>query len=118
MAQAMGVLNAEFILSEANGSLSRDNGVLAAGNNLPAGAVLGQLENGQFTAFDPDAETGAETAVALLIATTDATHAPAPIAVVRRLAEVVGHRLHWGAAAPEDVTAGLTSLATSFLLAR
>lgn len=64
-----------FILSEANGNLSRENGILITGQNLNAGAVLGQITQAQAAApipaivgtgtglmsaltFGPDVQTG------------------------------------------------------------
>lgn len=42
-----------FILSEANGNRSRENGILNAGNNLEAGAVLGRILYTQAAAPNP-----------------------------------------------------------------
>ena len=62
------VRNAGFILSEAPGSLSRDQGVLAQGNNLVAGAVLGQITLGAATVAAAGAgEAGANTGDGTLV---------------------------------------------------
>ncbi|MNF74567.1 hypothetical protein D3C84_566050 [compost metagenome] len=58
----------EFLLSEANGTRSREEITLAAtGAVLPAGQVLGRVTaSGHYAAYDPDATDGSEAAAAVL----------------------------------------------------
>tara|TARA_R110000772_G_scaffold48089_4_gene109907 strand:+ start:86313 stop:86672 length:360 start_codon:yes stop_codon:yes gene_type:complete len=102
----------EHIVSEANGSRSREQGVLASGNNLPAGAVLG-IVGGEYVALDQDAETGAEDASAILYAAVDATSADAACVVHVRDCEVDGAALTW----PSDIEAGEKTAAIAALSA-
>jgi len=76
----------EFILSEANGNRSRDNGILASGNNLEAGTVVSLYQGkwGQYTN-----EGNYATAHGILYASVDATSADQPCVVVVRDAEVI-----------------------------
>lgn len=60
-----------FILSEANGRLSRDNITVRvpANTTMPAGTVLGQISaNGKYAAYDDAATDGTETAAGILYA--------------------------------------------------
>lgn len=60
---------AGFIVSEANGYLSRDVGNVAAGAapGLVAGTLLGKLTSGgNYVAYDPAANTGAQTIAGIL----------------------------------------------------
>ncbi|MEJ6845097.1 head decoration protein [Sinorhizobium fredii] len=82
---------AEFILSEANGHRSRENGTLASGENLPAGTVLQDNGAGKLIAFDGDTNTAGSLvteAAGILLAATDATDGDVEVAYVARDAEV------------------------------
>ena len=107
-----GVYPAEFIISEAQGTRSRDVGTLASGNNLVAGAVLGIVTaSGKYAEHDPAQTDGTEDAVAVLYADIDASAADADCVVVSRDTEVDGNQLAWitGISAG-DKTDGITSL--------
>jgi len=98
----------EHILSEANGDRSREQGVLASGNNLVAGAVLGQITaDGKYTELAPGATDGSEVAAAVLYAAVDATSADADCVVSVRDAELSTSALTWpsGITGPEQVQA-------------
>lgn len=57
----------EHILSEANGTLSRDAITLIAGTALPAGQVLGRVAaSGNYKAYSNAASDGSEVAVMVL----------------------------------------------------
>jgi len=93
----------EHIVSEANGALSREQGVLISGQNLAAGTVLGVITaSGKYTAFDQDAATGEEVAAAVLYAAVDASAADADCVVHARQCEVMADALTW----PSDLDAG------------
>lgn len=92
---------AEHIVSEANGTRSREVITLCAGNQLPAGAVLAKLttgsNQGKYTALDPsntDAD-GTNVAAAVLFAGVDATTADRPAVITARDSEVKAVALGW-----------------------
>ncbi|MGB5856502.1 MAG: head decoration protein [Oceanisphaera sp.] len=101
----------EHVLSEASGSRSREQVVLAAGN-LPAGAVLALDAAGDYVELAPDAVDTTNTAVAVLYAATDATVAPAPCVVNVRDCEVIGSALGW----PAGIDTGKTDIAIGQLV--
>lgn len=109
----------DFLLSEANGTYSRENEILAAGNNLQAGAVLGRLTaSGKLAALDPAAATGAEDAAGILLATTHATTDVAVVAVERD-AEVKADQLVWPAGiSTNDKNAAIAQLAALGIVLR
>ncbi|MEW6460381.1 MAG: head decoration protein [Pseudomonadota bacterium] len=107
----------DFILSEANGTLSRENGVIALGTLVP-GTVLGQITaSGKYVELDPDATDGSEDAAGVLYGHASGTDVPA--VVVKRLAEVRADMLVWptGISTPNQ-TAALLALAGSHVVAR
>lgn len=55
----------EYIVSEANGGISREAGILASGNNLSACAVLGQVVTGTATADAGNTGNGTISAVTI-----------------------------------------------------
>lgn len=76
----------EFLLSEGNGSISREAVNVIAGEALPAGQVLGLVSaSGEFAPYNPDAEDGSEVAVAILFAGLASSD------IVRRGRAVVRH---------------------------
>ncbi|MGP3789428.1 head decoration protein [Pseudomonas sp. B392_1p] len=88
-----GVHAGEFLLSEANGTRSREEIiVVATAGTLPAGQVLGKLTaTGEYAPYNPAAEPidGSETAAAILYAPVGAsTEAQRSVGVVRD-AEVI-----------------------------
>lgn len=88
-----GVHAGEFLLSEANGTRSREDITVAATTaNLPAGQVLGKLTaSGEYAPYNPAAEPadGSEAAAAILYAPVGAsTEAQRSVGVVRD-AEVI-----------------------------
>lgn len=80
----------EFILSEGNGSISRDQIVLApTAARLEAGTVLGKLTNGKYVPYDNAGTGGAEVAVAVLYAAAPESASDQPAVAITRSAEVV-----------------------------
>lgn len=81
---------AEFILSEANGQRSRENGEVASGNNLAAGTVVAFDGGSRLVAYTGDELTNGEEdeAQGVLIAPTDATNGHVAAAYIARDAEV------------------------------
>lgn len=118
---------AEHIISEANGTRSREVVTLAAGNNLPAGAVLARLATGanagKYTALDPSSAAspadGTKVAVAVLFAAVDATAGDRPAVITARDTEVKAAPLGWPAGAtPLEKTTALAELASLGIVAR
>lgn len=86
-----GVHSAEFIISEANGHRSRENGTVVTGQNLAAGTVVIDNGAGKLTAFTGDTVTDGslvDEAVGVIIAAADATSADVDVAYISRDAEV------------------------------
>jgi hypothetical protein len=107
----------DFVLSEANGSLSRENAVIALGTHVP-GTVLGQVTaSGKYVALNTAASDGSQTAAAVLYGHADGTDIPA--VVYKRLAEVRADLLVWpaGISGPNK-TAALAALAAAHIVAR
>lgn len=97
---------AEFILSEANGNRSRENGTVKSGEDLAAGTVL-ELDSTKLVAFAGGSVVG------ILIEATDASSADVPAAYLARDAEVNLHTLTYPdtTASPEsDTVDGLADL--------
>lgn len=76
---------AEFILSEANGQRSRENGTVLSGENLLAGTVL-MLSGTKLVKYEVD--TSGSAAIGVLIHDTDASSGDVAGAYIARDAEV------------------------------
>lgn len=85
-----GTLPAEFLVSEGNGQISREQIVVKAGTALPAGQVLGVTSTGEYAPYDNKANDGSEVAAAILYAPLAASKSPRPATGIVRLAEVAG----------------------------
>lgn len=110
----------EFIVSEANGTRSREVVTIIEGQNLVAGAVLGQITTGgKYTELDPDAEDGSEVAAAVLYDAVDATDGDTDGVIIARDAEVNGAEITWptGISGPET-TAATAELAAAGIIVR
>ncbi len=124
MSLTEGKYTAEFLVSEGEGSISRDDAVVtvAAGAKLIPGAVLA-LVGTKYVEYDNAGTDGSQTAKAILIAEADNTAGGAPAdfnrAVIARMAEVRSADLEWFSGASEsDQTAGIADLAAAFIIAR
>lgn len=88
-----GVHPIEFVVSEANGFRSRDEGILITGQNavLVVGTVLGTITaSGKFTEYTTAETDGSQVATGILAYEVDAvTVADQPCVVVSRDAEVI-----------------------------
>lgn len=101
-----GVRTAEFLLSEANGHRSREQGTLAiTAVALPAGQLLGTVA-GEYVPYNPAGIDGSEIVTAALYAAAPISTATQPVAAVVRDAEVISAKL-----------TGLDAAATADLLA-
>lgn len=125
--QELGPGTACYLVSEANGTRSREVVTIAQGQNLLPGAVLGKVTaTGKYVAVDPangsgegGTPDGSQTAVAVLFAAVDTTAAEKPGVVTARDAEVAAHALAWPAGTTEpQKTAALAQLAAVGIVAR
>lgn len=111
----------EFLVSEANGTLSREVVTIVSGSGvIPAGMVLGKITaSGKYKPYDDDNGDGSETAVAIAYAGVDATSADKEVAVIFRDAEVKLSALQWASTNDAtDKTNGLADLAGKNIIAR
>lgn len=118
---------AEHIVSEDNGTRSREVVTLLIGNNLPAGAVLAKIATGgnvgKYTALDPastaDPADGTKVAAAVLFAPVDATAGDRAAVVHLRDCEVKTRALGWPVGATTNQkNAALAELATLGVIGR
>jgi hypothetical protein len=102
----------EFVVSEGNGSISRETITVLSGQNLVAAVVLGKITaTGKYRALNPAASDGSQTAAGVLYDAVDATTADAEGVAVVRLAEVNAAELLW----PVGITGGQKTTALSQL---
>jgi hypothetical protein len=116
---------AEFILSEAEGTRSRDNVTLYGGftgaDKLKPGTVLGKLTSGgKYVASPASGADGSQTGVAVLIGWADISDGDVQAAVISRDAEVNGDCLEYEATVDQDSekTAKATQLAAVGIIVR
>jgi hypothetical protein len=93
-----GIHTAEFLLSEGNGSISREAVTFVAGAVLPPGQVLGVVTaSGKYAPYNPDdtgdSATGTAVAVGVLYAGLDESASDRTGVAIVRLAEVAAARL-------------------------
>ena len=112
----------EYILTEANGSRSRDQAKVASGaGKVQAGTILGKVTaSGKYVPHAPAAEDGSQTAVAILYANVDATSVDALCVITARDSEVKGADLIYNAATDTDAEklAVHTALASNGIIVR
>lgn len=111
---------AEFLVSEANGHRSRETVTIASGENLEAGAVLGQVSaDSTYKLYDPGNADGSETAVAVLYDAVDATDGEEPGVIIARDAEAAADALTWFDGASEaQIDTGTGELENVGIVAR
>lgn len=95
MAEVMGPREGAFLLSEGEGTISRESITLKKRAAVyEPGTLLGQVaDSGLYKAFDPAASDGSETACAVLYDRVDASAADTRAVAIVRLAEVDAHHL-------------------------
>ncbi|HEY3265544.1 MAG TPA: head decoration protein [Armatimonadota bacterium] len=120
MAKTEGRFPGEFIVSEGNGTISRETVTIVSGAGvITPGMVLGKITTGgKYTPFAPGASDGSQTAAVIAYGKVDATSADASCVVIMRYAEVNASELNWGSATAGQITTGLASLATATIFAR
>lgn len=109
-----------FIVSEANGHMSRETVTLSGATKVLAGTVLGKITaTGKYVPLDTGAADGSEVAVAVLFATKDVTSADKDALIMARLCEVNGSELIWpDGALTAEITAAKAELALQDIIAR
>jgi hypothetical protein len=113
--------NVEVLLSEANGTLSREQITVASGAGaLAAGTILGKVTaSGKYIAYDDDNVDGSEVAAAVLLYATDATSADVAAVVIARQAEVKADKIVWATTNDTgDKAAGIVDLAAKNIIIR
>lgn len=102
-----------FLISEANGTLSREKITLTGGLFLP-GEVLGKVTaDGKYTKLDPAATDGSENAAGVHYGTVEATTADADGVAFVRFCEIDAAALIW----PDGITGGEKTAALADLKA-
>jgi hypothetical protein len=115
MATTMGGRAAEFLLSEAPGTLSREEITVVSGQNLVSGTLLGKVTaSSKYIAYDDGADPadGSETAAGILLYDCDATDGDQKAVMIARNAEVASAKL-----TGSDAN-GLADLAALTIIAR
>lgn len=116
-----GTRSNEVVVSEQDGTLSREQVTIASGAGvLAAGTVLGKITaSGKYSNYLNSQTNGQEVAAAVLVNAIDATSADQIATVIFRLAEVKNSALVWPAGnAAADITAGIADLAAKFVIPR
>ena len=110
----------EFLLSEASGTRSRDEVVIAAAAGaLKAGAVMGKITaSGKYVAYANTANDGSEVAAGVLYAAVGDSAADQKAVLITRDAEVDGAMLDWGGNDSTGKTAGAADLKALGILVR
>lgn len=113
--------DADFLMSEAPGRISREQVVLGPlTQRTPSGTVLGQVTaNGQYVPLNPAASDGSQVAVAILMLGQRANTGTTRATIIARKAEAAAKMLFWPAGITESQKkAAEAQLATKTLLVR
>jgi hypothetical protein len=112
--------SAEFILSEANGQLSRDNAYLADPVTIVIGQPLKKTAPATSTlpATYVPAAVGADCNALAIYAGTSQPGVGLQIAVITRNAEVNGKLINWGAIITTEQALGIANLALTGIVVR
>lgn len=115
-----GPRDAGYLISEANGTRSREVVTLASGHDYLPGTVLGHVTaTDKYVPVDPAANDGSQKAAAVLYARVDATLADKPGVITARDSEVQAAALILpGAITPEQTTTALAELSALGIVAR
>lgn len=112
----------EFVLSEGNGNISRDNIVIVSGAGVVrAGTVLGKITaSGKYTPSPATGADGSQVAVAVNLYEVDATSADVAVAAIMRDAEVNVNTLTYAASVDDNTkkAAKATQLAAVNIIVR
>lgn len=108
-----GMQTGEFLLSEGNGMLSREQKTVtvAGAVALPSGTVLGKITaTGKLIKYDNAASDGSQAAVGVLYNPLPGVNGDYPATVFVRDCEVIGNRLNGGVALDAPGIADLLAL--------
>ncbi len=110
----------DWLKFEEDNLYSRDEVVVASGQNLAAGTVVGVITaSGKVTQLAPGANDGAENAAGVLVGTVDATAGDQPGVIVARHAICTDKGLTWpGSITAPQKTAAISQLKTLGILVR
>lgn len=111
---------AEYLVSEASGTRSREAITVISGQNLAAGTVLGKITaSDKYTLHNNAASDGSESAVAILRDAVDASAGDAAGVITARDSEVDGALLTWKSGiSVANKTAGIAALAAVGIIVR
>ncbi len=118
--ETLGARANNFLLGDL-GQISYDDAIVASGNNLAAGTVVGMITaSSKLKAYTPGASDGTQNAYGVLVDNVDATSADQKAVCVTRMAEVQINLLQWGAAVTTEghKTTAYTALAAKNIIAR
>lgn len=91
----------DLLKYEAQNMYSREESTIAHGQNLKLGTILGRArETGVLKQFNPTAEDGTETAVAVLLTDVDASRADTPAVALVREGIISANAVIW----PDSIT--------------
>jgi hypothetical protein len=109
-----------FLVSESNGTRSRETVTLLSGQNCKAGHVLGKVTaSGKYKEWNPANSDGSQTVAAVLHAAVDASDADQIAVIIARDAEVVKADLRWfSGATTNNQATGVTGLAALGIIGR
>ncbi|MDR5813323.1 head decoration protein [Caballeronia sp. LZ033] len=108
-----------FMVSQARGHRSVDQGVASGAVLIPAGSVVAKTAAGKFVPLAPAASDGTQNAIGIIGMTTDTTLADKKAPFVVRDAEVNASELIWPASITgPQTTAALAQLAALGIIAR
>lgn len=112
----------EFVLSEGNGNISRDNITIVSGAGvIRAGTVLGKITaSGKYTPSPATGADGSQNAVAINLYEVDATSADVAVSAIMRDAEVNSNILAYAASVDDNTkkAAKATQLASVNIIVR
>ncbi|MFM0647245.1 head decoration protein [Paraburkholderia bryophila] len=104
--KTQGNLTGEFLISEGEGRISREQIVVVKGDALPAGQLLGTIGTGEYAPYNNTATDGSEVVSAILYGRLAASGESRPAVGIVRLAEVAAQLLNGlDAPAREDLAA-------------
>lgn len=112
----------EFLLTEGNGQISREVGIIVSGSGVIApGTVLGRITaSGKLAPSPATGSDGSESAVAVALYGCDATSADQKVAIIARSAEVKADALVFASSVNDAAkrTAKATQLAAAGIIVR
>ena len=120
MALAEGKHTGEFMVSEANGTRSRETGTVASGPSLVAGELVGIVTaSGKYAAYNPAGNDGTETVAGISYAEVDASLGDATgQVIIARDAEVRSSDLTYNEAVAGTITAEVAGLKALGIIVR